>query len=608
VRRAGSTPTPSDALREGVAAIAVDGLDVLDGPTWDSEHGRWVLRCRITIRPAPDSRVPTRTTWCVLIDEAYPSGRITIYPATLGGVTETFPHQNHNRPGPTGRAWRTGDICVHQGSRALGRLGGSAEPLESRRRLAWRLARAVDWVQAASCGTLVGTGDPFELPDFGGSLSEVVAFSEDRSSYRIWQAAGAPTMGTAELYCQPNAGKGFSRTVVRVYRSVKGETFYEPIWGKAFDPPSPSQIEVGIWVRLPDIPHAPPWGRPETWGELVECVARAGIDLDALVAGASWRLRDAPRSLLLCGFPMPARVGEANVEYFWQALKLPRLTRPDGPLPGFRNTERNRRLVDRITRFRRDASLSWLHSENWHPSTRAARGRFSDALTRRRVLLIGGGALGSVVAELLVRGGLERLTISEGDFTRVGNLARHTPTPLDVGREKATGLADRLNQASPHARVDVFNTFPPTKPGDTELARRADLIIECTGEDEVALAMGAFDWGGDKLFCSISLDWEARRLFSFLARGPVFPAGAFLAAVGAHVDGDPEKAEVRELAREGVGCWHPVMPARVDDVWMLAATAVADLDQALASGRDGDGLVVFERDEARPFGGVRRAS
>jgi hypothetical protein len=608
VKRASPTPALSDALRQGVDALTIDGLDVLAEPIWDRTHGRWVLRCGITIRPAPNSLVPPRTTWCVLIDEIYPAGRITIYPATVGGITDTFPHQTRNKPGPVGQAWRSGDICVHQGSRALGRLGGSTEPLDAGLRLAWRLERAVDWVQAASCGALVGSGDPFELPDFGGGLSEVVAFSEDHTSFRMWEA-GAPVLGTVELYCPTGITKGPSRTVARAYRSTTGEIVYEPRWGKAFEPRSPRHITVGIWVRLPQVPYLPSWRAPETWGELVQCVAREGVDLDALVAGASSRLRDFSRPLLLCGFPMPARQGEENVEYFWQALKLPTLARAKGQLRGFRNTEQNRKFVDRITRFRSDAPLSWLRSENWHPSTRSARGRFSDALTGRRVLLIGGGAVGAVIAELLVRGGLERVTICEGQLTFAGNLARHTLTLPDVGSGKATGLADRLNQASPHARADVLgSTFPPTDPDDIALARRADLIIDCTGEDEVALTMGGFDWGGEKKFCSISLDWQARRLFSFLACGPVFPAQAFLTAVRAHLDQDPDERLARDLAREGVGCWHPVMPARVDDVWMLAATAVRELDQSLALERNHDHLVVFERDEALPFGGVRRAS
>jgi hypothetical protein len=603
-----AAPSLSSAVQAGVDALSgVDSLDVLEGPTWDAARERWMLRCRITVLPGTEPNIPPRTSWYVLIDVTYPAGRITIYPASVGGITHTFHHQNRNTVAPVGVAWRGGDICVHQGARALGRLGGSTEPLEAPLRLAWRLARAVAWVRAASVGALVGPGDPFELPDFAARFDgDVFAFCEDADSLQRWNA-GAPVAGAAELYTAPGPLKRPTRTVVRVYRDMQGDPVYEPPWGKAFEPPRAEELTFGLWVRLPAVPHLDPWKTPETWGELVQCVAAAGIDLDDLVAAASGRFRTARQGWLLCGFPMPAQVGGANVEYFWQALRLPALSSSDAVLNGFRNTEKNRRFIDRLTRFRRGAPLNWVRSENWHPTTRSVRGRFSDALTRRRVLMVGCGALGSVLAELLVRGGLESLTVCDGETAMAGNLARHTLTLQDVGQNKAIALADRLNQASPHVRVEALRRpFPPVAQHDVALVRTAELIIDCTGEDDAAFAMAAFDWQQERAFWSVALDWQARRSFSFLTRGGRFPADSFLAAVREQLDADPATLARRELGREGVGCWHPVMPARIDHVWMLASAAIGQLDDALRTGGGLDQLVVLERDDTMMSAGVRR--
>ncbi|MBL0240398.1 MAG: hypothetical protein IPQ00_07480 [Chloracidobacterium sp.] len=56
--------------------------------------------------------------------------------------------------------------------------------------------------------------------------------------------------------------------------------------------------------------------------------------------------------------------------------------------------------------------------------------------------------------------------------------------------------------------------------------------------------------------------------------------------------------------REGVGCWHPVFPARADDIWMWGSIAIKVLLQSLdGSSRafrvheyasDGDGYGVHE--------------
>ncbi len=61
------------------------------------------------------------------------------------------------------------------------------------------------------------------------------------------------------------------------------------------------------------------------------------------------------------------------------------------------------------------------------------------------------------------------------------------------------------------------------------------------------------------------------------------------------------------LPRAGPGCWHPLFPARIDDIWMLAATAIKYLEQITENGLLDSKLVVFEQlFENGEFLGVRR--
>jgi hypothetical protein len=53
--------------------------------------------------------------------------------------------------------------------------------------------------------------------------------------------------------------------------------------------------------------------------------------------------------------------------------------------------------------------------------------------------------------------------------------------------------------------------------------------------------------------------------------------------------------EGQELPREGVGCWNPVFPARAEDVWMMAAIAVKDLEHSVVSGLSEPSLRVYEQ-------------
>jgi hypothetical protein len=590
-----------DAMR---AVAGLDGVDILDEPTWNSGVERWVLPCRLTVLPGTVWPLPLRTAWFVLLESRYPAGSVEIHPAKHGGITETFPHQSLNLDGPSDCLWRAGKICVHSGARALGRLGGDPEPLGARDRLRWRLTQALRWVHAASRGILNGPGDPYELPDFDCSRLPAFGFAEDRESLQAWSQISR-LAGLAEV-CAPSDLTHL--LVATSFRDFDSTVVCRAAWGSVFDPSDSGTTGRGLWVRFPAVPHLEPWRPPLTWGELVGCARAVSVDLEGLLERHAKHLRGEQRPLLLCGFPVPARIGEEPAEYFWQALRLPSFTKPGKELRGFRNTEKNRQLLDRLRHFRTDAPLTWVHSENWHPATRAVRGRYSQALVGGQVLLIGAGALGSIVAELLVRGGVEQVVVCDTEHLMLGNLARHALSLGDIGRCKATALAERLNHLSAHARVQALkSSFPPTD-NEIELAQNTSLVFDCSGSDEVAAAMSTFKWNKERVFCSVSLDWESRRIFCYLVRGTSFPLADFLSAVHAALKSNPVSQDQLDRAREGVGCWNPVMPARIDSIAMLAGAVTYHLDEALKSAAVVAGLRVFEVQTSPAFIGVRRVS
>ncbi len=56
-------------------------------------------------------------------------------------------------------------------------------------------------------------------------------------------------------------------------------------------------------------------------------------------------------------------------------------------------------------------------------------------------------------------------------------------------------------------------------------------------------------------------------------------------------------------------CWHPVFPGRVDDIWLMAATAAKAVEQALTGPPGNPVLYVYEQQETDgAFGGVRMVS
>lgn len=582
--------------RESVDAL--DRVEVLRELEWNSEANRWTLLVRLNLPGAPE-RVPSRSAWYVVLKPTYPWGEIDIYPAIRDGLETTHHHQNLNIPGDERFPWRTGKICVDTGVRALG-PAVDTEPYDSDRRLQWRLARALLWLEAAENSELVQPGEPFELPDFRTPVTPLVAFNEDEVSFRRWADVESQRgfVRLAPLRDKPEV------LMVRAFQDDRNNDLVVPAWGSKITALSrPDQ--VGLWIRIPEVPRLAPWRAPVTWRELGDALDPQGVhipeDLQELLPG----VRDQKPHYLLLGFPIPDLQGGEDTILYWLAIRLPRLS--NSKRDGFRDGEKAARLNDRTRTFRSDAEIPWVKSENWSPTDLSGRGRLPAEVTDRRFVIIGGGALGCYVAEMLVRGGVSDISLSENDRLKAGNLVRHTATLEDVGSEKGSAVAHRLNAASPHANVITIEAFPPTQAEEVQAVQAADVVVDLTGELAVSAALGAYDWEAGKLFFSVSLGLQAERLFCFAAAGAGFPHDEFLARLQPWLAIQMAESEGLDVPREGIGCWHPVFPARVDDVWLLGAAAVKWIESRIMHPVSSPEMIVFEQTQDEDgFSGIRK--
>ena len=82
----------------------------------------------------------------------------------------------------------SGDVCVKEPTFALGRSGSDPDPKgDPEERLLWYADRLSEWLRRAASGTLIATGDPFELPQFRESVERTIGWWEDEDSFGRWQ-------------------------------------------------------------------------------------------------------------------------------------------------------------------------------------------------------------------------------------------------------------------------------------------------------------------------------------------------------------------------------------------------------------------------------------
>lgn len=569
---------PPETLRSARLLLDdVDGVLLTEDLTWDARESCWTIGFRIIIGQE-STFVPRSTDWFVLVDDAYPRGRLEIFPSNNAGLTETFPHQLLNLSS-TSRRWRSGKICVDAPAFLLARWTTTGEPT-STGRLRWHVERTRAWVIAASEGNLRSEGDQFELPHIPEIGPPRIAFAEGPEHLSAWTAS-QPRHGHVDFREVPGA----TIAVTRWWSS--SALVRATAWGpRIMQAP---QSARGYWILLNAMPTVPPFRWPLTWGELA---GHCGPDFMRMLRAVVVRAR--PRtSVLLLGFPIPDKVGAQAHEVYWSAVRL-------GP---FRTSKRSRSEVmlwerDRAEIFADDARVCWLPTENWHPARLGARGRLVEKLRNRRVALLGAGALGASVAELLVRGGVIDITVVDGDHLIAPNLGRHTLTIDDHGSSKAHALTDRLNAVSPFANVKaVASMLSLDDAAAKELLAPFDLIVDCTANDNVIRVLGRLGFVSPKLFASAAVGRASRRLYFFEAEAQRFPSPSFWR------EADPwfidERVEgVEATPFEGPGCWHPIFPAQATDLTMMAAVTVKRLERLAERGSSSGGeLQIFEQAE-----------
>ena len=346
------------------------------------------------------------------------------------------------------------------------------------------------------------------------------------------------------------------------------------------------------------MPTVKPYRFPETWGEIKQAISEQNVSLRSILASVTKRLRDGEIHFLLIGFPIPeALEGPVTITH-WIALALPVLSSGNAYANGFRSNEQGHFENDMRTRFRGDEKLVYMSTENWHPDQIHNRGRFQEVLRSARVAVIGCGALGAPIAEMLIRGGVHQMTIFDGDAIEIGNLTRHTLSMNDIGKSKADQLAQRLNSLNPHAEVaSVPSRVTFTNEEASQQLLGHDLIVDCTANDELLHVLASISFPHDVHFFSISIGFRAKRMFCFHAKDASFPVDEYGSEMSEWIEAEQVEFEGDKFPREGIGCYHPVFPARCDDMWLWSSIAVKAIAKGVDSSPSTAVLHVYEQNE-----------
>ena len=303
------------------------------------------------------------------------------------------------------------------------------------------------------------------------------------------------------------------------------------------------------------------------------------------------KIRDGKRHPFLIGFPIPEKFFGENRNYHWWSWMLPRLSYGNKVHKGFRPEKKGWHLRDSLLILNENNKIEWSYSQNWNQNQILNRGMFKRRVIRKKYAIIGAGAIGSMVSELLVRSGVWKLLIMDGDILSVGNLSRHTLAIKDINHAKATGLKERLESINSHVRVEIVNEY--LSYNNLDALTTCDVIIDCTAKDSVIDVLSKIKT--EKIISSISVGFKAERLYFVYYKGKEFNENVFSQQMLELIQKDKKKMNIENLPWDGVGCWNPVFPALGYDMYMAASVAVEMMTKLIINDSEHKYTCVFEK-------------
>lgn len=556
-------------------------VELITDLAWDKNDSVWYLSIKVH-HNFTGRNIPKKTVWYITLEDIFPYGKVKIFPSVIGGIADTFYHQSNNGLISENGLWREGDVCLKDPLESVADI--NSEPLEAAGRIRWNIIRLLEWIDRAENDKLVSGQDNFELPDVNELKKTQIIFDEDCVSFMQWEDAESKS-GILKMYYQGN-----SQYFVDSFWDEKGNLCVQNVWG-GYVCKNDKDLYEGIWIRLNCVPVVNRWQAPNTVAELKEIFEKSNLSWDRDIVRLFDRMRDGKRHIFLIGFPIPKQFAGESENYHWWAWMLPVLSHHNKTQKGFRANKAGWHYRDSSNIIKDGQQIEWCFSENWNQKQILNRGMFDKEITRKKYAIIGAGAIGSVIAELLVRSGVWKILLIDGDSLAVGNLARHTLSIRSLHQNKAAELQKHLEEINSHVQAEALTEY--LSAGNLSCLNAYDVIIDCTAKDYIINLLSQVSTR--KTFVSVSVGYKAEKLYFIYYKGKCFSSSVFDSRLEKITQQDKEQMLSDGLPWDGVGCWHPVFPALGCDMYLAATSAVELLIQLIARGEEGPHNYILQK-------------
>lgn len=330
--------------------------------------------------------------------------------------------------------------------------------------------RVDDWMAAAGRGQL----DPDDAP-----LHPPVAYPS--SNTRFVFTCDAPTLGANDVFW---IGRAELEKKREGRFDVTGWVALED-WNTA---DQSKHVAAAVLLSKPL-----PMEYPDTIDGLQKTLERNGVSFDLFYALLKVFAAKVPRdnpTYVIVGAPMRRKEAGAPLRQHLKAWEIDAIAVNALHDIVFANGDKDVAIAE-LAKWMVTAKTRWCKVFENRPevTNRRDSGSLLAWIEGKRILLLGCGALGSAVAEHLVRAGAKSLILSDNGIVSPGLLVRQRYSDRDVGFAKASCLAQSLNDIGFSTEIEVDLRNLATGVIDKFDLRHVDLIINATASGPVAHAI-----------------------------------------------------------------------------------------------------------------------
>jgi len=232
-----------------------------------------------------------------------------------------------------------------------------------------------------------------------------------------------------------------------------------------------------------------------------------------------------------------------------------------------------------------DTEINWSETFDCSYDLFFGRGKLTDHLVSKKIMLIGCGAVGSMISESLIRGGARHIALVDYDKKEPGNISRSNYKFVNGVTDKTHELGFHLMSISPFVEVmfskkltDNIKLYKYGDPKSREILinqlNEYDFIIDSSTDNDILFILD--DLKLRSQIISIGITNHAKEL--------VLTTGINLYKKTGHIF-DQLDQDIDDLFNP-TGCWSPTFKARHTDISLLVNTALNEIDHRLSSNQE----------------------